>query len=158
MEPEFILRRWQRRDCAMIYAWRMEPAVRKESFNQNEFFYEEHEKWFEAFLKNKLVFGYILEACGKPVAQIRFDTTKIEGYYNISVFTAPNMQGKGYGNAILGLALADKELLKLAKFFVAEVFADNVPSNRLFLKNAFVKTSEATVQGSKVFLYHRKVE
>lgn len=156
MKPRLILRRWRRSDCYTIYTWRMAPAVRKESFNQKEFSYEEHERWFEAFLGNKLAFGYILEVYGKPMAQIRFDTTRIGGYYNISIFTAPNMQGRGYGNAILNLAMADKELLKLARFFVAEVFADNTPSNRLFLKNAFVKNSEAIIQERKVFLYHRK--
>ena len=156
MEHNYKLRTWQESDCRMIYDWRMSPEVRAKSFNNKEFSYESHKAWFQNFMKNKLSFGFILEDASKPVAQIRFDKTKIEGYYNISIFTAPNLSGKGYGSKILELACQDKNLLAKAKFFVAEVFDDNIPSKKIFLKNGFEVTGETDVDDHHVLLFKRQ--
>lgn len=156
MKQNLKLRPWQELDCRMIYDWRMSPEVRAKSFNNKEFSYEDHKKWFQNFMANKLSFGFILEDSAKPVAQIRFDKTKIDGYYNISISTAPNLSGKGYGNIILNMACKDENLLKVAKFFVAEVFDDNIPSQKIFLKNGFEITGEADVDNHHVLLFKRK--
>ena len=140
----------------MIYDWRMSPEVRAKSFNNKEFSYEDHKKWFQKFMENKLSFGFILEDSGKPVAQIRFDKTKIEGYYNISIFTAPNNSGKGYGSLILDMACKNEKLLTVAKFFVAEVFDDNIPSKKIFLKNGFKVTGETDVDNHHVLLFKKE--
>ena len=140
----------------MIYNWRMSPEVRAKSFNNKKFPFEDHKKWFQNFMASKLSFGFILEDFGKPVAQIRFDKTKIVGYYNISIFTAPDLSGKGYGSLILNMACKDENLLKVAKFFVAEVFDDNIPSKKIFLKNGFEITGEADVDNHHVLLFKRK--
>lgn len=156
MNKNLKLRIWQESDCRMIYDWRMSPEVRAKSFNHQEFSYESHKAWFQKFMENKLSFGFILEDSDKAVAQIRFDKTKIEGYYNISISTAPNLSGKGYGSIILSLACKNEKLLKVAKFFVAEVFDDNIPSQKIFLKNGFEVTGKADVDGHHVFLFKRK--
>lgn len=150
------LRSWRESDCRMIYDWRMDPSVRAKSFNQNVFPYENHKAWFERFMSNNLSFGFILEETNVPVAQIRFDPTKINGYYNISIFTAPNQSGKGYGSTILKLACNDKKLLDVAKFFVAEVFEDNIPSKKIFEKNGFEITGKTDVDEHHVLLFKRK--
>ena len=137
MNNNITLRPWRESDCQMIYDWRMSPEVRAKSFNNKEFPYEDHKKWFKNFMENKLSYGFILEDSSQPVAQIRFDKTKIDGYYNISIFTAPGLSGKGYGSKVLKLACLDKNLLANAKYFVAEVFDDNIPSKKIFLKNGF---------------------
>ena len=156
MNKNLLLRPWRESDCQMIYDWRMSPEVRAKSFNNKEFPYEDHKKWFQNFMANKLSFGFILEDSNKPVAQIRFDKTKIEGYYNISIFTAPGLSGKGYGSKVLELACLDKNLLANAKFFVAEVFDDNIPSKKIFLKNNFEITGETDVDNHHVLLFKRK--
>ena len=155
MEHNYNLRTWRESDCRMIYDWRMSPEVRAKSFNNKEFSYEDHKKWFQNFMQNKLSFGFILEDDSKPVAQIRFDKTKIEGYYNISIFTAPNLSGKGYGSKVLELACQDKNLLANAKCFVAEVFDDNIPSKKIFLKNGFEVTGETDVDNHHVLLFKK---
>ena len=156
MKNNLQLRPWQESDCRMIYDWRMDPAVRAKSFNNNEFPYEDHKKWFQNFMENKLSFGFILEDSGNPVAQIRFDKKKIDGYYNISIFTAPKLSGKGYGSKVLELACLDKELLAKSKYFVAEVFDDNIPSKKIFLKNGFEITGETDIDNHHVLLFKRK--
>ncbi len=156
MNNNYQLRPWQESDCRMIYDWRMSPEVRAKSFNNKEFSYDDHKKWFQNFMTNKLSFGFILEDSNTPVAQIRFDKTKIEGYYNISIFTAPGLSGKGYGNKVLELACLDKNLLANAKFFVAEFFDDNIPSKKIFLKNDFEITGETDVEKHHVLLFKRK--
>lgn len=157
MESNLTLRPWQESDCKTIYDWRMAPAVRANSCNTKGLTYKEHKSWFLDFLSNKLSFGFILEDSQKPVAQIRFDKTKIEGYYNISVFTAPEQIGKGYGSSILNMACKDDNLLKVANFFVAEVFEDNVPSKKIFLKNGFKITGETNIDGHHVLLFKKEV-
>lgn len=151
------LRSWCNSDCRMIYDWRMDPSVRMRSLNHEEFPYSEHEQWFRRFLSNSQSFGYILEKNGEPVAQIRFDKTMNEGYYNISVSTAPRKTGMGYGNAILELSCKRKELLELARFLVAEVFEDNIPSRKIFEKNGFRQTGKAVINGQSVLLYKREL-
>ena len=141
----------------MLYEWRMSPEVRAKSLNKDEFNYEEHKTWFNRFINDRFSLGYILEADGVPAAQIRFDKTKIEGYYNISIFTAPNMQGKGYGNEILKLSTKDERLLKVAKFLVAEVLDDNFPSKKLFLKNDFIQSGETIVNQQRVLLFKKRL-
>ena len=155
MNNNLILRPWKESDCQMIYDWRMDPSVRSKSLNQNEFSYESHKSWFQRFMDNSLSFGFILEDSNTPVAQIRFDTTKTEYCYNISIFTAPNQTGKGYGTSILKLACLDKNLLKFAKQFIAEVFDDNNPSKKVFIKNGFKQISETIVNGRKLLLFKR---
>ena len=155
MGNDLSLRHWCQADCRMIYEWRMNPAVRDKSFNKNEFPYSEHEQWFRRFLYSPYSFGYILEKHGVPVAQIRFDKTMNEGYYNISISTAPDFMGKGYGSAILEIACAQKELLQYAKYFVAEVFEDNIPSKKIFEKNGFKTTAKTSVDGHTVLLFKR---
>ena len=156
MRQNYNLRKWQESDCRLIYDWRMSPEVRAKSFNNKEFSYDDHKKWFQNFMENNLSFGFILEDSGNPVAQIRFDKTKIDGYYNISIFTAPNLSGKGYGSKVLELSCQDKNLLSKAKYFVAEVFDDNIPSKKIFLKNGFKITGETDVDEHHVLLFKRK--
>ena len=158
MNTNLILRPWKESDCQMIYDWRMTPSVRSKSLNHNVFSYESHKSWFQRFIDNSLSFGFILEDSNIPVAQIRFDQTKIEGYYNISIFTAPNKLGKGYGSTILKLACKDVKLLKVAKFFVAEVFEDNIPSKKIFIKNGFEVTGETDINNHHILLFKRKAE
>ena len=156
MESRYNLRTWREADCQMIFDWRMSPEVRSKSFNNQKFSYESHKSWFQKFMENKLSFGFILEVDNNPVAQIRFDKTKIEGYYNISIFTAPNNSGKGYGSRILSMACKDENILKTAKYFVAEVFDDNIPSKKIFFKNGFEVTGETDVDGHHVLLFKRQ--
>ena len=157
MEDNLKLRTWQESDCRMIYDWRMSPSVRAKSFNNKEFSYEDHKKWFKNFMGNQFSFGFILEDSNEPVAQIRFDKTKIEGYYNISIFTAPNLSGKGYGSKILEMACSHPSLLDKVKYFVAEVFDDNIPSKKIFLKNGFKISGETDVDNHHVLFFKRKL-
>lgn len=153
MENGLAIRRWCQSDCRMIYDWRMHPSVREKSLNKSEFPYEQHEAWFRRFLYNPYSFGFILEDKGKPVATVRFDKTMFEGYYNISIFTAPGQTGKGYGSAALLLAMKDKDLLANAKYFVAEVFEDNIPSIKIFQKAGFSQTGETVSDSHRVLLF-----
>jgi hypothetical protein len=49
--------------------------------------FAEHQHWFNAFLADRRRFGFILEADGQPVAQVRFDPAELPGVYRIAIST-----------------------------------------------------------------------
>lgn len=155
MEHKLRLRRWNKKDCRTLYDWRMDPLVRYYSLSSEVFPYDKHKEWFDNFMNNPNGFGFILEDFDIPVAQIRFEKTSIDGYYNVSISTAPKQTRKGYGSILLEAACKDKELLSVAKFFVAEIIDSNIISQSIFEKNNFSKTGETVYAGRRVYLYKR---
>lgn len=139
MGNDLKLRRWQESDCRMIYDWRIDPANLRWCFDQRVFTFEEHERWFSAFIGDEFRFGFILEDDNEAVAQIRFDPAELPGCYRISLATAPGQAGKGYGSDILRRACQANELRKCATLLIAETMQQNLPSQKIFVRNGFVE-------------------
>ncbi len=139
MGNDLKLRRWRESDCRMIYDWRVDPATMRWCIDQRMFSYEEHERWFAAFLGDSCRCGFILEDVGSSVAQIRFDPAELPGCYRISLAAAPGQSGKGYGSSILRLACQAEEIRSRAGLLMAETLQDNMPSQKIFVRNGFLQ-------------------
>jgi L-amino acid N-acyltransferase YncA len=78
------------------------------------------------------------------------DRAAYDATAELSVYVAPQHQGRGAGAALLGHALAQAPALDIESF-VARVFAHNLPSLRLFERFAFerwgVMPAVARVEG-----------
>ena len=137
MGNDLKLRRWQESDCRRIYDWRVDPDVMRWCIDQRMFPYDDHKRWFSGFLADSNRYGFILEDAGEAVAQIRFDPAELPGCYRISLAASPGKTGKGYGSSILRLACQSEEIRACATLLVAETLTDNLPSQKIFVRNGF---------------------
>jgi RimJ/RimL family protein N-acetyltransferase len=144
MGNDLKLRRWRADDCRAIYDWRVDPATMRWCIDRRLFPYEEHERWFAAFLADTGRYGFILEDAGEAVAQIRFDPAEMPGCYRISLAAAPGKSGKGYGSSILRLACQSEEMRGCATLLVAETLVDNLPSQKIFVRNGFINAGHGS--------------
>ncbi|PKL46691.1 MAG: hypothetical protein CVV42_15485 [Candidatus Riflebacteria bacterium HGW-Riflebacteria-2] len=142
MGNDLKLRRWCESDCRTIYEWRVDPSTMRWCIDQSMFSYEEHARWFAAFLSDSGRCGFILEDGSNPVAQIRFDPAEMPGCYRISLAAAPNLTGKGYGSSILRLACHTEEIRRRAALLVAETLHENLPSQKIFVRNGFIQAGQ----------------
>lgn len=153
MGNDLKLRRWCESDCRMLYDWRIAPETMRWCFDQRIFPYEDHERWFAGFLKNSQRFGFMLEDDGQPVAQIRLDPAELAGCYRISLAVAPGRSGHGYGSSILHLACQNNDVRRNAALLVAETMLDNLPSQKIFVRNGFVQAGSGESAGFKMLCW-----
>lgn len=137
-------------DCLILFEWRNDPLVRKNSVSSNPVGWQEHETWFRTKLCDSQVAFYILLVEGKgPIGQVRVDLNGSEGFVSITV--APEVRGCGYGlgglKAVVDYMVQEKQVFKLR----ALVQQDNMPSQRVFLQNSFVCKGKRLIDGRCFF-------
>ncbi|MFD2999157.1 GNAT family N-acetyltransferase [Pontibacter toksunensis] len=86
-------------DTMLLFKWANDPVVRKNSFNQNFITIENHRNWCKAALEDEQTLLYIVEAAGKPIAQIRFNINS--GRATISYLIDAHFRGLGLGLRLL---------------------------------------------------------
>jgi len=93
-----ILRRATLEDASLLFEWRNEPLTRENSRNQAPVSWEAHCDWLASSLKNPQRTLFIgME--GQPIGTSRLDRTP--AYVELSYTVAPNVRGKGYGQALV---------------------------------------------------------
>lgn len=153
MGNDLKLRRWRYEDCLLLHSWRLHPDIRRWAGDQSEISLEIHENWFGRFMADAGRYGFILEAAGEPVAQIRFDPAELPGIYRISVSAAPGATGRGYGSRIIRLGCASAEMQKAAALFVAETMVENFPSQKVFQRNGFIEAGPTLRRGHRMLCW-----
>ncbi len=152
MGNDLTLRRWEEKDCKLLYDWRNHLEIRKWSFQNTVFPYADHQEWFNRFIVNKDKIGLILECNGVSAGQIRFELTEFKGVLRVSISIAPEFLGKGLGTALLKLACNDEGVKQLGSLIVAETMLENVPSQRIFEKSAFINSGPG-MHNDRSFIY-----
>lgn len=134
-------------DCDLVFSLSNDPLVRANSFNQNEIDYSAHCKWFEKTLADKNTLFFLLfsdENENSFVGQIRFkrDSEEAESCL-ISLSIAELFRGKHIASEFIeqGISELKKNWCNI-KTIVAEVKDENIPSNKLFLKEQFKLVSK----------------
>lgn len=129
-------------DCKLVFSLSNDPVVRSVSFNQNKIVYEKHVEWYKRTIKDSNTLFLLVfenEAESAFIGQLRFkrDSETSESCV-ISLSITEEYRGKGIGNQFLQIGI-DKlhNDWKLVKSIIAEVKADNTPSNMLFRKQGF---------------------
>jgi len=147
-------------DCYDMWIWRNRPAVRKWCFDAKKISYKSHKEWFGKAHNDKYVRIYIVENVKKEkIGTVRFKI-KInrQNCAYLSVYLNSLFLGKGFGHRIVKKAtdffLKEKEGVT---HIIAEVFEDNIASQRVFEKASYVLVKRMTKQNKKikVFMYER---
>lgn len=118
-------------DIDLIFGWANDPIVRKNSFNSDPIFYDNHVAWFHRMMEDDSVLQFILMEDEEPVGQIRLTINNDEAEIGYSI--ASNHRGKGYGHRILQLTAEEMQKHHPEiKRLIAKVKPENEASNRLF--------------------------
>lgn len=132
MGERIYLRIVEEKDMKLLFDWRNDELVRKNSFSIEPVQLQEHIKWFNATLENSSVLFFIMMCGEQAVGQIRitleYDNTAIINYSIVE-----KHRGLGYGKYIL--CLAETELYKHSKdkyVLKALVKSNNIASQVLF--------------------------
>lgn len=119
-------------DAELLHGWRNHPAVRAMSVTQDPIAFDVHQRWLHAALSNPARWLFVAQVGQLPVGSIRFDRLD-SGHLEVSLYTAPELQGLGLGQRLLAAGEQDMLSRLPAGFTVdAQVLPDNTASQRLF--------------------------
>jgi UDP-2,4-diacetamido-2,4,6-trideoxy-beta-L-altropyranose hydrolase len=127
-------------DCDAVYVWRNDPQIRATARDARTVTLTEHRQWFKALLQATDRFLLIGERDGEPLGVVRFDAGADSA--EVSIYLVPAHLGRGAGAPLL---LAAESWLRMTQPRIhtlhAEVLADNAPSQRLFERCSYHRTS-----------------
>lgn len=137
MEPESVSVRIARdEDCAVMFAWRNDPDVRRASFNDAPVSWSSHQKWFNESLGRKDRIILVGEVNGEPVGIVRFDDID-GGTAEVSIYVDPSKTGRGLGATLLKAGenwLLNKTTVRR---ITARVRSENAKSQHFFSVNGY---------------------
>tara|TARA_B100000427_G_scaffold307289_1_gene294652 strand:- start:251 stop:1249 length:999 start_codon:yes stop_codon:yes gene_type:complete len=134
-------------DSKLLYNWRNDNKVIKNSISNKSVSFDEHEKWFKKiFFSNKtLIFIAYLKK--QPIGQIRL--THDDKFWKIDYSIDKSHRGNSYGVILI------KKILQMGKFHLkAEVKLKNKASLTIFRKLNFAETFDAD-NSLAVFTYEK---
>jgi RimJ/RimL family protein N-acetyltransferase len=149
------LRRATRADEAMLLDWANDQTVRRQSFSTSQIAPENHHRWLAARLHDPdcmILIGEDPHGC--PLGQVRFDVQRDRAEAMVNISVDRDARGRGAGGVLLKAAvgrwLAEEPQLQP----IAEVLADNVASQRLFLAAGFTPVAGRR-PGAVAYAYRR---
>lgn len=138
MEEKIYLRRVKETDMKLLFDWRNNELVRKNSFCMDPVEWNEHVKWFNTTLVKSSVLFFILICKEQEVGQIRIDL-ELDNTAIINYSIAEKYRGLGYGKQILHLAETELyERFKNKYMFKALVKENNISSQVAFERLGYI--------------------
>ena len=138
MEEKIYLRRVKETDMKMLFDWRNNELVRKNSFCMDPVEWNEHVKWFNTTLVKSSVLFFILICKEQEVGQIRIDL-ELDNTAIINYSIAEKYRGFGYGKQILHLAETELyERFKNKYMLKALVKENNISSQVAFERLGYI--------------------
>jgi RimJ/RimL family protein N-acetyltransferase len=126
-------------DIDLLFSWRNELEVQRNSLESREVTWGEHEQWFRGLVRNGNSPLFILEADGLPVGQLRLQVKDNIGTLTYSV--DQDFRGRGYGKYMIMRAKSISKSLNLVQLF-GTVRSSNEASRRVFEQCGFTLCSE----------------
>jgi RimJ/RimL family protein N-acetyltransferase len=136
------LRPAEDRDHAQLYAWRMEPETRRQSFQTGPIADDAHAAWYASVRHDPQQRLFIAEAAGGPMGMGRLDWRA--GRCKISYSLDPDWRGLGCGTQLIVALTRIAEALGHLRC-VAEVKAGNIASLRA-LERAGYRIQETVIE------------
>lgn len=130
------IREAQSSDSRLYYKWANDPVVRQMAFHSEPIPWESHCKWFERKLHSEKSHLTVCYSGEVPVGQVRFDEVS-EGEYEIDISVDSNLRSKGRGREMLRSAIDYVHNKYSINSFLAEVKAENIPSQKMFVAVGF---------------------
>lgn len=138
MEEKIYLRRVKETDMKLLFDWRNNELVRKNSFCMDPVEWNEHVKWFNTTLVKSSVLFFILICKEQEVGQIRIDL-ELDNTAIINYSIAEKYRGLGYGKQILHLAETELyERFKNRYMLKALVKENNISSQVAFERLGYI--------------------
>lgn len=138
MEEKIYLRRVKETDMKLLFDWRNNELVRKNSFCMDPVEWNEHVKWFNTILVKSSVLFFILICKEQEVGQIRIDL-ELDNTAIINYSIAEKYRGFGYGKQILHLAETELyERFKNKYMLKALVKENNISSQVAFERLGYI--------------------
>lgn len=138
MEEKIYLRRVKETDMKLLFDWRNNELVRKNSFCMDPVEWNEHVKWFNTTLVKSSVLFFILICKEQEVGQIRIDL-ELDNTAIINYSIAEKYRGLGYGKQILHLAETEiYERFKNKYMLKALVKENNISSQVAFERLGYI--------------------
>ena len=138
MEEKIYLRRVKETDMKLLFDWRNNELVRKNSFCMDPVEWNEHMKWFNTTLVKSSVLFFILICKEQEVGQIRIDL-ELDNTAIINYSIAEKYRGLGYGKQILHLAETELyERFKNKYMLKALVKENNISSQVAFERLGYI--------------------
>jgi UDP-2,4-diacetamido-2,4,6-trideoxy-beta-L-altropyranose hydrolase len=141
-------------DQLLLWQWANDPAVRRNSFNQEMISWEGHTAWFRRKFSSPECRIWIMQIGTLPVGQIRYerlDTNTAQ----ISLSIARGFRGRSLGARLLE-ASAEWAACELGVCWLqGTVKTDNEASRRAFLKAGFECSEQATPNGAACWVFRR---
>lgn len=138
MEEKIYLRRVKETDMKLLFDWRNNELVRKNSFCMDPVEWNEHVKWFNTTLVKSSVLFFILICKEQEVGQIRIDL-ELDNTAIINYSIAEKYRGLGYGKQILHLAETELyERFKNKYMLKALVKENNISSQIAFERLGYI--------------------
>ena len=138
MEEKIYLRRVKETDMKLLFDWRNNELVRKNSFCMDPVEWNEHVKWFNTTLVKSSVLFFILICKEQEVGQIRIDL-ELDNTAIINYSIAEKYRGLGYGKQILHLAETELyERFKSKYMLKALVKENNISSQVAFERLGYI--------------------
>lgn len=138
MEGKIYLRRVKETDMKLLFDWRNNELVRKNSFCMDPVEWNEHVKWFNTTLVKSSVLFFILICKEQEVGQIRIDL-ELDNTAIINYSIAEKYRGLGYGKQILHLAETELyERFKNKYMLKALVKENNISSQVAFERLGYI--------------------
>lgn len=159
LKKDIILRRVRRDDCALLWNWANEPAVRAVSFSSESIPWVEHLRWFESKLSDTSCFFFLAVAReGTPIGQIRFDSK--EQTATVSVSIGKQFRGHGYGP--VAIEMASRKLFEISQVnrINAYIRSDNKASKHAFIRAGYTQRGNLVMhaQTALCLVYDKDVE
>jgi UDP-2,4-diacetamido-2,4,6-trideoxy-beta-L-altropyranose hydrolase len=128
-----VLRRAERSDCDLVYAWQVEKDARRYMRVTRVPTYSEHVSWFEAKLQDTRSILNIIESSCSPCGVLRADADLEKHQFEISILLTKSAHGRRIASN--ALRLLSKQLLWADLF--AEIHCENQASINAFLRAGF---------------------
>jgi len=140
-------------DCRDVFVIISDPVVRQATFKQRTISWDEHQRWFQAALKNPDRLLFIIVGNGNTLGMLRFDIQK--KYADVSIVLNKATRGHGYGPQSLQLGCDAIYQLTEISNYRAYVRTGNISSYKAFAKAGFVHKGSTTIEGAEagIFVY-----
>lgn len=153
-EPRIELVPATEKDGRLIWAWRNDPAARRNSLNPGKISLGHSLRWLKGKLSDDRCLILVARSAGKPVGQLRLDLVR-PGTAQVSISVDPKSRGRGIGTLMLR-AVPDRLSGRRLTRCLAVVKPDNVASVVAFVKAGFRFTAVARLAGSPAYRFEKR--
>ena len=119
------LRSATNKDLAVLFDWRNDKSVARNTFNQDPIAWDVHQKWFYEKLNSLESIILIGEVDEVPIGVLRYEIRNPKTAL-VSIYLDPNTQGRGYGYQLL---LEGEKWLNLMFPAITETIAEIIEGN-----------------------------